>query len=594
MKNKVNIQKSKDFKGSLKGIILSLGKYKKYIFIVILLSILSCIFSIVSPKILGNATQELYVGIMNKLSNTGSINFNKINSILLTCLILYIISALLSYLCSYVMTNISQKYTYDLRNKISDKIHKLPFKYFDNKNNGEVLSIITNDVDTLQVSLNNSLTQLITSIVTVIGILIMMLSINVVMSLISLLLIPIGGMLMGIIVKKSQKHFKNNQEYLAKVNGNVEEMFYGQKVIKAYNAKEDKMIDFKKNNKELYEANFKSGFFSGLMHPIMMFVGNINYVMVAILGGYYASKGIITVGNIQSFISYSKNFTQPIMQVTQVFNQVQSCVAAYERINEFLNEEEEVNPTKRLDVSKLEGNVEFNNVQFGYNEKIIIKDFNININKGEHVAIVGPTGAGKSTLVKLLMHFYKLNNGSIKIDGNNIDEYNLSDIRNIFGMVLQDTWLTSGTIMENLKYGNPSVTDEEVYEVCKMCNIDHFINSLKDKYNTVINEDVSNISQGQKQLLTIARTILADNKILILDEATSSVDTRTEENIQNALDKLTKNKTTFIIAHRLSTIVNADVILVINDGDIVEASNHKELLEKKGFYYNLYNSQFEN
>ena len=587
-------EKAKDFKGTVKNLLKSLGGYKKGIIVVFVFAIASTIFSIFGPKILGNATEEIFSGIVAKLNHTGGINFDAVHKILLTVLSLYVISALCNFLQAFIMSTITQKYTYQMRKKINEKIHKLPFKYYDNKTHGEVLSIVTNDVDTLQMSFNQALTQMITSITTIVGILIMMITIDIPMTFIALLMIPISSLLMVTIIKKSQPYFLNNQKYLAEVNGNVEEMYSGHNVIKAFNAEDYFMQQFNENNKKLYEAGWKSQFFGGIMHPIMRFVSNLGYVFVAIIGGYFAMKGRITVGNIQSFIAYTKNFTQPIDQIAQVSNQIQTMIAAAERIFEFLNAEEEVYETKEFNSENILGNVEFKNVKFGYDEdKMVIKDFSINVKAGQKVAIVGPTGAGKTTIVKLLMHFYEVNDGSILIDGHNIDDYDITDIRKSFGMVLQDTWLYSGTIMENLRYGKLDATDEEVIEAAKVANAHHFIKTLPDGYNMVIDEEMNNISQGQKQLLTIARAILANSKILILDEATSNVDTRTEELIQSAMDELMKGRTSFIIAHRLSTIKNADIILVMNEGDIVEVGNHEELLEKDGFYAKLYNSQFE-
>lgn len=588
-------EKAKDFKGTVKKLFDSLSGYKKAIIVVFIFAIASTIFSIIGPKILGNATEEIFTGIVNKLNNTGGIDFASVHRILITCLLLYIVSAIASYIQGFIMSTVTQRYTYRLRNRLNEKIHKLPFKYFDKRTNGEVLSIITNDVDTLQMSFNQALTQLITSVTTVIGILVMMLSINVPMTIIAILILPVSSLFMMKIIKKSQKYFALQQEYLGHVNGNVEEMFGGHNVIKAFNAEERTIGEFEENNNKLYECGWKSQFLSGLMHPIMQFIGNLGYVFVAILGGYFAILGRITVGNIQSFISYAKNFTQPITQVAQVLNQIQSMVAAAERIFEFLEEEEEEYGTLPLDSSKVEGNVEFKHVQFGYDaNRIIINDFSASVRKGQKVAIVGPTGAGKTTIVKLLMHFYDVNSGEILIDGHNIDDYNVKDLRRTFGMVLQDTWLYSGSIMDNLRYGKLDATDEEVIEAAKMANVDHFIRTLPDGYNMQIDEEMTNISQGQKQLLTIARAILANSKILILDEATSSVDTRTELLIQEAMDRLMVGRTSFIIAHRLSTIKNADMILVMNEGDIVEIGNHEELLAKNGFYAKIYNSQFEN
>ena len=587
-------EKAKDFNGTVKKLFKSIQKYKVHLIIIIIFAIASTIFSIIGPKILGNATTELFNGLISKLSGGAGIDFGKIASILTFLLGLYVISALFSYIQGFIMTGISQKYTYELRKKVSIKINKLPMNYFDKKTHGEVLSIITNDIDTMSQSLNQSATQLITSIATIVGILIIMLSINVVMTIVALLILPIASFITMFIVKHSQKYFTNQQEYLGHVNGQIEEMYSGQNVIKVFNA-EDKVIkNFEKDNEELCQSGWKSQFFSGMMHPIMNFIGNLGYVVVAILGGYYAIKGKITVGNIQSFISYTKNFTNPIAQLAQVSNMIQSMIAASERVFEFLEEKEEVETKNPLTVGNIEGNVTFDHVKFGYNEdQIIIHDFSVEVKKGQKIAIVGPTGAGKTTMVKLLMRFYSVTDGRILIDGNNINDYRRSDLRHIFGMVLQDTWLFSGTIMENLRYGKLDATDDEVIEAAKKAHVHHFIQTLPDSYNMKLNEETNNISQGQKQLLTIARAILANPKVLILDEATSSVDTRTEILIQKAMDELMKGRTSFIIAHRLSTIRDADLILVMNNGDIVEQGNHEELLAKGGFYANLYNSQFE-
>ncbi len=590
----VTTEKAKDFKGTLKKLFKSMAKYKIQLIVIVIFAVASTVFSIIGPKILGNATTELFNGLISKLSGGAGINFGKIASILTFLLGLYIISALFSYIQGFIMTGISQKYTYELRKKVSVKINKLPMNYFDKKTHGEVLSIITNDIDTMSMSLNQSATQLITSIATIIGILVMMLSINAVMTLVAILILPIASFITMFIVKHSQKYFANQQEYLGHVNGQIEEMYSGQNVIKVFNA-EDKVIkNFEKDNEQLCQSGWKSQFFSGMMHPIMNFVGNLGYVVVAILGGYYAIKGKITVGNIQSFISYTKNFTNPIAQLAQVSNMVQAMIAASERVFEFLEEKEEIETKHPLSVDNIEGNVTFNHVKFGYNEdQIIINDFSAKVRKGQKIAIVGPTGAGKTTMVKLLMRFYNVNDGEILIDGKNVNDFKRSDLRHIFGMVLQDTWLFSGSIMENLRYGKLDATDDEVIEAAKKAYVHHFIQTLPDSYNMELNEETNNISQGQKQLLTIARAILADPKVLILDEATSSVDTRTEILIQKAMDELMKGRTSFIIAHRLSTIKDADLILVMNNGDIVEQGNHEELLAKGGFYANLYNSQFE-
>ena len=593
MKNRRSFDKAKDFKGTLKKLIKSMSKYKIHLSIIFIFAVLSTVFSIIGPKILGNATTELFNGIISKLTGGTGIDFKKIASILIFLLGLYIISAICSYIQGFIMTGITQKYTYELRKKVSEKINRLPLSYFDKKSHGEVLSIITNDIDTMSHSLNQSATQLITSFVTIIGVLIMMLSINVVMTLIALLILPLTAFITITVVKKSQGYFKNQQEYLAKVNGKIEEMYSNQTIIKVFNA-EDKMLnEFEKDNDLLASTGWKSQFFSGMMHPIMNFVGNLGYVLVSIIGGVFAINGKITVGNIQSFITYTKNFNQPIAQLSQVSNMIQSMIAASERVFEFLDEKEETIRVKNPVKDSIKGDVTFNHVSFGYDDDIIIKDFNVKVKKGDKIAIVGPTGAGKTTIVKLLMRFYNVNDGEILLDGYNINDFNRTDLRNIFGMVLQDTWLFSGTILDNLKYGKLDATFDEVKEACKAANVHHFIQTLPDGYEMVLNEETNNISQGQKQLLTIARAILADPKILILDEATSSVDTRTEILIQEAMDKLMQNRTSFIIAHRLSTIKNADLILVMQDGDIVEKGNHEELLLKNGVYANLYNSQFE-
>lgn len=588
-------EKAKDFKGSLIRLIKSMSSYHILLIAAFAFAIGSTIFSIVGPKILGNATTELSNGLINKITGVGGIDFQAIGSILLTVLIIYIVSAIFSYIEGLIMTQVSQKYTYQLRKKISEKLNRLPVSYFDKKTHGEVLSIITNDVDTLSMCLNQSATEVITSIVTIIGILVMMISINIPMTIVAILILPVSIFLISFVMKHSQHFFKEQQEYLASVNGKVEEMFGSHTVVKVFNAEEKVLNDFSKENDKLCKSAMKSQFFSGLMHPIMTFVGNIGYVLVAIIGGAFAIQGKITIGNIQSFISYTKNFTQPIMNFAQVSNMLQSMLAAAERIFEFLDEEEEAivvdNPVK---LTHVDGAVEFQNVHFGYNpEQIIINDFNASVKPGQKIAIVGPTGAGKTTMVKLLMRFYKVNSGAILVDGHNINDFNREDLRGIFGMVLQDTWLFSGTVMENLRYGKLDATDDEVIAAAKTAYVHHFIQTLPDGYQMQLNEETSNISGGQKQLLTIARAILADPKILILDEATSSVDTRTEILIQKAMDRLLEGRTSFIIAHRLSTIKNADLILVMDKGDIVEQGTHEELLAKNGFYANLYNSQFE-
>ena len=578
------LEKAKDFKGTLKKLIGRLARYKIAVIIVIIFAVGSTIFSIVGPKILGHATTEIYTGLMNKINGTGAIDFNKIGQIILWVVGLYATSALFNLIQSYVMAGVAQKITYKIRNDLTQKINKLPMKYFDKKTNGEVLSIITNDVDTLSTGLNQSITQIITSICTIVGILVMMFSISWEMTVVSLLILPVSAIILKNVVGKSQKYFVKQQEYLGHVNGQVEEIYGGHNIVKVFGREKQAIEEFKKQNNELYKSGWKSQFLSGLMFPLMNFVGNVGYVLVAIMGGYFTIKGKITVGNIQSFIQYNKQFTQPISQVAQISSTIQSMVAASERIFEFLEEKEELaDTTNPVSIQKINGNITFENVNFGYDpEKTIINNFNAQIKDGQKVAIVGPTGAGKTTMVKLLMRFYDVNNGSILIDGHNI-----------FGMVLQDTWLYGGTIKDNIKYSNPEATDSEVIEAAKAAHVHHYIKTLSKGYNAMINEESSNISAGQKQLLTIARVILANPKILILDEATSSIDTRTEQQIQSAMDNLMKGRTSFIIAHRLSTIKNADLILVMDHGDIVEQGNHKELLEQNGFYSKLYNSQFE-
>lgn len=590
------VEKPQDFMGTTRKLIKDyLSKYKVSLVIVIIFAIGSTIFSTVGPKILGNATTEIFNGLISKLSGGTGIDFSKIASILLTLLGLYLISATFSLIQGFTMTGIAQKLTYKLRNDLAIKINKLPMRYFDKRTNGEVLSIITNDIDTLSQNLNQSITQIITSICTLIGILIMMISISWKMTLVSLIILPVSSIIVKIIVGKSQKYFKAQQDYLGHVNGQVEEMYGGHTIVKVFNGEESAIKEFKKANKELYKSGWKSQFISGLMHPIMNFIGNVGYVVVAILGGYLAVQGKITVGNIQSFIQYNKQFTHPITQIAQVSSMLQSMVAAAERVFKFLEEEEEIETIENSKtIEGLKGNVKFDHVHFGYDEdRVIINDFNANIKDGQKIAIVGPTGAGKTTIVKLLMRFYDVNSGKILIDGNNIKEFERGELRKMFGMVLQDTWLFGGSVKDNIKYSKPEATDSEVIEAAKAAHVHHFIKTLPQGYNMIINEESSNISAGQKQLMTIARVILADPKILILDEATSSIDTRTEIQIQSAMDNLMKGRTSFIIAHRLSTIKNADLILVMNHGDIVEQGTHEELLEKGGFYAELYNSQFE-
>ena len=589
-----NTDKAKDFKGTMKTLIKSLKPYYVHIIVITILSILGTLFTIVGPKILGNATTELYSGIIKKIQGIGGIDFTKLHKILLTILILYIISALFNYLQGIIMAKISQKYAKDLRSKVDKKVNKLPLKYFDKKTHGEVLSLVTNDIDTISMNLNRSATELITCIVMVIGILIMMFSINFTMTIVTLVILPISLIITSTIMKKSQHHFVNQQDRLAIVNGKVEEMLSGQNIIKSFNAENKMMKDFEESTNELCESAWKSNFLGGLMHPIMKLVGNLGYVVVAIMGGIYVIEGKITVGNIQSFITYTKNFTNPIANLASIMTELQGMVAACERVFEFLNEKEEEPIKNKVELKNVRGNVVFKNVTFGYDDdKIIINNFSIHVTSGKKIAIVGPTGAGKTTLVKLLMRFYDTNSGEILVDGVNIKNVDRGELRKQFGMVLQDTWLFSGTIMENLRYGRLDATDREVIDAAKMAHVHHFIQTLPDGYNMILNEDTDNISGGQKQLLTIARAILANPKILILDEATSSVDTRTEILIQKAMDELMKNKTSFIIAHRLSTIKNADLILVLKDGDIVEQGTHDELLKKNGFYSTLYNSQFE-
>ncbi len=589
-------ERAKDFKKTTKKLIHSyLVKYKIPIIIVMIFAIGSTIFTIVGPKILGNATTEIFNGLVSKLSGGTGIDFGKVGQIALTLLGLYVISALFSFVQRFLMTNVAQKITYKLRNDVAIKINKLPMKYFDKKTNGEVLSIITNDIDTLSMNLNQSITEIITSICTIIGILVMMFSISWQMTLISLVILPIAGILVTFIVKKSQKYFTRQQDYLGHVNGQVEEIYGGLNIVKVFNAEEKVTKDFEKANEELYHSGWKSQFLSGLMHPVMNFISNVGYVAVAVAGGYLAINGTITVGNIQSFIQYNKQFTQPINQLAQISNMLQAMMAAAERIFEFLEEpEEEITAKGNMDTSKLKGNVEFKHVKFGYDtDRTIIKDFNASVHEGQKIAIVGPTGAGKTTMVKLLMRFYDVTDGEIDVDGHNVKDFDRGELRKMFGMVLQDTWLFGGTVKENIKYSKEDATDTEVVEAAKAAHVHHFIKTLPNGYNSLINEESTNISAGQKQLLTIARVILADPKILILDEATSSIDTRTEIQIQSAMDNLMKGRTSFIIAHRLSTIKNADLILVMNHGDIVEQGTHEELLAKNGFYADLYNSQFE-
>ena len=589
-------EKAKDFKGSMGKLFRYMSRYKLRFVMVFIFAVAGTVFNIAGPKILGKATTELFNGLVAKVNGTGSINFSKIGMILLWTLGLYLASACFSFIQGWIMTGISNDVTYNLRKDISKKINKLPLNYFESRTNGEILSRVTNDVDTLQMSLNQSLTQLITSVTTLIGVFIMMLSINVWMTLAALLILPVSMFIIQAVMKHSQKYFQAQQNYLGAVNGQIEENFGGHDVVRVFNKENDVLEEFEKDNKKLYESAWKSQFFSGMMMPIMQFVGNLGYVMVALLGGVFVIKKSIEVGDIQSFFQYIRNFTQPIQQIAQVTNLLQSSAAASERVFEFLEEpEESQNEKNPVDVNTLTGDVQFEHVKFGYNpDKIIINDFSADVKDGQKIAIVGPTGAGKTTMVKLLMRFYDLNGGSIKVDGYDIKNFNRSSLREMFGMVLQDTWLFSGTIMENIRYGRLDATDEEVIAAAKAAHVHNFIMQQPGGYDMVLDEETSNISQGQKQLLTIARAILANNKILILDEATSSVDTRTEVRIQKAMDNLMKGRTSFVIAHRLSTIKDADLILVMKDGDIIEQGNHEELLSKKGFYADLYNSQFEN
>ena len=591
----MSTEKAKDFKGTMKKLMGYLTQYKIGLLLVVIFAIGSTIFNIAGPKILGKATTELFHGLISKVSGGSGIDFDKIAKILIGLMCLYVCSALFSFIQGYIMTGVSQKLTYRMRKEISEKSDRLPMGYFDKMTHGEILSRITNDVDTLSQSLNQSATQVITSVATIIGVLVMMLSISPLMTVIAILILPLSMGLIGMIVKRSQRYFKEQQEYLGYVNGQVEEVYGGHNIVKAFNKEDDVIDEFDRDNDRLYRSAWKSQFLSGMMMPIMQFVGNLGYVAVVILGGYLAIKKTIEVGDIQSFIQYVRNFTQPIQQVAQVANMLQSTAAASERVFEFLGEpEEEAAPENPVVLKNPEGAVEFEHVHFGYNpEHTIIHDFSVKVEPGQKIAIVGPTGAGKTTMVKLLMRFYDVSGGSIKVDGHDIREFDRGELRRMFGMVLQDTWLFKGSIEDNIRYGKLDATHEDVVKAADAAYAHRFIQTLPGGYGMELNEEASNVSQGQKQLLTIARAILADPKILILDEATSSVDTRTEVRIQKAMDNLMKGRTSFIIAHRLSTIRDADLILVMKEGDIVEMGRHEELLAKNGFYADLYNSQFE-
>ena len=588
-------EKAKDFKGAMLRLLKYMERYKFRLILMVIFAIGGTVFNIIGPKILGKATTELYSGLISKINGGSGIDFDKIIKILFGVMCLYVVSSVLSFIQGFIMTGISNDVTYNLRKDISKKINKIPMKYFESRTHGEILSRITNDVDTLQTGINQSVTQLITSTTTLIGVLVMMLSINVWMTLAALLILPVSMFIISKVMKHSQKYFQDQQKYLGEVNGQVEEIYSGHTVVKAFNKEDDVINEFEKTNEKLYSSAWRSQFFSGIMMPIMQFVGNLGYVMVALLGGFMVIKNKIEVGDVQAFFQYIRNFTQPIQQIAQVTNMLQSSAAASERVFEFLDVEEEDQMAENpVPVNQIEGNVSFEHISFGYDSsKVIVHDFNADVKAGQKVAIVGPTGAGKTTMIKLLMRFYDVNSGEICIDGHNVKDFNRMELREMFGMVLQDTWLFHGTIMENIRYGRLDATDEEVIAAAKAAHAHHFIMSQPGGYQMELNEETSNISQGQKQLLTIARAILADNKIMILDEATSSVDTRTEERIQKAMDNLMKGRTSFVIAHRLSTIRDADLILVMKDGDIIEQGTHESLLAKNGFYANLYNSQFE-
>ncbi len=602
------VEKAKDFKGTLKKLIEYLGHYHVGIIIVMVFTVGSTLFNIVGPKILGMATTEIYKGLIGKITGGAGIDFNRIGRIALILVALYAVSTLFSYIQGYIMAGISQKVSYNLRRELVEKINRLPMNYYDKTTHGEVLSRITNDVDMLGVGLNQTLHQLIQSTATIIGVFIMMMTISPLMTIIALITLPISAVLVAFVVKNSQKYFKAQQEYLGHVNGQIEEVFGGHNIVKLFNKEETILKEFEEKNDILCQSAWKSQFLSGLMHPLMTFVGNLGYVAVVIVGGYLSIRGTIQVGDIQSFIVYVRQFTQPVSQLAQVSNMLQSTMAAAERVFEFLDEgeeeqwsfmhevlvDEQTGQERNVTIDDLDGSVEFWHVDFGYTrEKRIINDFNAKVKPGQKIAIVGPTGAGKTTIVKLLMRFYDIDNGAIRLNEWDVQGFDRSELREAFGMVLQDTWLFKGTIMENIRYGRLDATDEEVIAAAEAAHAHHFIQTLEYGYQTELNEEATNISQGQKQLLTIARAILADNKILILDEATSSVDTRTETLIQEAMDNLMKGRTSFVIAHRLSTIKNSDVILVLKDGDIIEQGNHDELMKAHGFYHDLYNSQFE-
>lgn len=589
-------EKAKDLKGTIIKLLKYLSKYRLTIVLVLIFAITSTVFNIIGPLLLGNATTVLYEGAMNIISNNGlGIDFGKIGNIIVILIVIYLACSGFAYLQSYLMSGVSMKLTYRLRKEIQAKINKLPLSYFDKKSYGEVLSYITNDIDVIAQNLGQGVTQIITSLVTIIGILAMMLYISWQMTLVAIIILPISFALLGLIVSKSQKFFVGQQEYLGHVNGHIEEMYSNHTIVKAFNGEEKSIKRFSEYNDKLYESAWKSQFISSVTFPLMHFIGNVGYVVVCIMGGYLASIGAITVGNIQSFIQYMRSFIRPISEISNITNILQSTAAAAERVFGFLEEKEEVEEVENnVDLEQIKGAVEFNNVKFGYTQdKIVINDFNAHIQPGQKIAIVGPTGAGKTTIVKLLMRYYDISNGSIMIDGINIKDFKRNDLRGLFGMVLQDTWAFNGTIMENIRYGNLEASDDEVINAAKNAQVDHFVRTLSDGYNTVLNEESTNISQGQKQLLTIARAFLSNPKFLILDEATSSVDTRTEMFIQKAMSKIMEGRTSFIIAHRLSTIRDADLILVMNNGDIVEQGTHEQLLEKNGFYSKLYNSQFE-